>query len=148
MNTNKNKYICVFNYQIMAKLFSLSEASSIAIHAMILVAKSEGVINVNKIAETTHTSRHHVAKVMQRLVKEGLIRSSRGPSGGFVLKKEADQISFLNIYESIEGKIEIAHCLFEAPVCPFDQCVMNNITAKISKEFMNYLEKQTLNLFI
>lgn len=131
----------------MAKLFSLSEASSIAIHAMVLVAKSEGSINVNKIAEATKTSRHHVAKVMQRLAKDGLITSSRGPSGGFILKKTPGDISFLNIYESIEGKAEITNCLFESPVCPLDHCIMNNITAKISKEFLDYLESQTLNLY-
>lgn len=132
----------------MAKLFSLSEASSIAIHAMVLVAKSDGLINVNKIADTTKTSKHHVAKVMQRLAKDGLITSSRGPAGGFILKKPADQISFLNIYESIEGKAEIAHCLFQSPVCQLDHCIMNNITAKISKEFLDYLESQTLNLYV
>jgi Rrf2 family protein len=132
----------------MAKLFSLSEASSIAIHAMVLVAKTEGLINVNKISEITKTSRHHVAKVMQRLAKDGLISSSRGPSGGFVLKKPADQISFLTIYECIEGKAEIAHCLFQSPVCPLDHCIMNNITAKISKELLDYLESQTLKQFV
>ncbi len=132
----------------MPKLFSLSDASSIAIHAMVLVAKSEGMINVNKIAETTHTSRHHVAKVMQRLAKDGFITSTRGPSGGFILKMTPEQISFLNIYESIEGKVEIAHCMFESPVCPFDKCIMNNITAKISHEFIDYLKSQTLNLYI
>jgi Rrf2 family protein len=132
----------------MPKLFSLSDASSIAIHAMVLVAKSEGMINVNKIAETTQTSRHHVAKVMQRLAKDGFITSTRGPSGGFILKMTPDQISFLNIYESIEGKVEIAHCMFESPICPFDKCLMNNITAKISHEFIDYLKSQTLNLYL
>jgi Rrf2 family protein len=132
----------------MAKLFSLSEASSIAIHAMVLVAKSEGAINVNQIAEITKTSKHHVAKVMQRLAKDGLINSTRGPAGGFILKKEAREISFLNIFESIEGKAEIAHCVFQAPVCPLDHCIMNNITAKISKEFLDYLQGQTLDLYI
>jgi Rrf2 family protein len=134
----------VFQYLNMSKLFSLSEASSIAIHAMVLVAKSEGSINVNTIAETTHTSRHHVAKVMQRLAKGDFISSTRGPSGGFVLKKESEGITFLDIYEAIEGKVEIAHCMFESTVCPFGQCIMNNITSRISKEFIDYLRSQTL----
>lgn len=132
----------------MSKLFALSEASSIAIHAIVLVAKSEGLINVNQIAEATHTSRHHVAKVMQRLAKDNFISSTRGPSGGFILKKKPEEINFLDIYESIEGKAEIAHCLFQAPVCPMDKCLMNNITAKISKEFIDYLKSQSLNLYL
>lgn len=138
----------VFQYLNMSKIFSLSEASSIAIHAMVLVAKSKGSINVNKIAETTHTSRHHVAKVMQRLAKEDFISSTRGPSGGFILKKKAAEITFLDVYEAIEGKAEIAHCMFESTVCPFGQCIMNNITARISKEFVDYLRSQTLANYV
>jgi Rrf2 family protein len=132
----------------MSKLFSLSEASSIAVHAMVLVAKSEGSINVNKIAELTKTSKHHVAKVMQRLAKGGYIASSRGPAGGFALNLPPSEISFLNIYEAIEGKAEVATCLFESPVCVFPTCIMNNITAKIGKEFIEFLRSQTLDKFL
>jgi len=128
----------------MAKLFTLSDASSIAIHAMVMVAKSDVPLNVNQISEATSTSRHHVAKVMQRLVKDGFIASQRGPSGGFTLKKAAAEISFLDVYESIEGRIEIHTCMFETPVCPMDKCIMNGITAKMSQEFVQYLKSQTL----
>lgn len=132
----------------MAKLFNLSDASSIAIHAMVMVAKSEAPLNVIHIAEATNTSRHHVAKVMQRLVKDGFINSQRGPTGGFTLKKQASEISFLDVYESIEGKIEIHSCMFQTPVCPMDKCIMNNITQKISEEFVQYLKSQTLSMYL
>lgn len=132
----------------MAKIFNLSDASSIAIHAMVLVAQNGDSINVQKIAEATNTSRHHVAKVMQRLAKDGFVSSQRGPSGGFSLKKKPEEITFLNIYESIEGKIEIARCMFDTPVCPLGKCIMNNITNKMSVEFIDYLKSQTLSQFI
>ena len=128
----------------MSKLFNLSDAASIAIHAMVLVAKSEPSINVIKIADSTKTSKHHVAKVMQRLVKDGFVQSQRGPTGGFSLKRKAEEITFLEIYESIEGKIEISHCMMEVPVCPFHKCIMNNITRKMSEEFVQYLKSQNL----
>jgi Rrf2 family protein len=131
----------------MAKLFNLSDAASIAIHAMVMVAKSEHPLNVIQIAEATHTSKHHVAKVMQRLAKDNFVSSQRGPSGGFTLKKAAKEISFLDVFESIEGKTEISHCLFNTPVCPLGKCIMNNITHKMSEEFINYLKSQTLNLY-
>lgn len=131
----------------MAKLFALSDASSIAIHAMVMVAKSDVPLNVNQISEATSTSRHHVAKVMQRLVKDGFMDSQRGPSGGFTLKKAAAEISFLDVYESIEGRIEIHTCMFETPVCPMDKCIMNGITSKMSQEFVQYLRSQTLAMY-
>jgi Rrf2 family protein len=132
----------------MSKLFNLSDAASIAIHAMVLVAKSDRPLNVIQIAEATHTSKHHVAKVMQRLAKDNFVSSQRGPTGGFILKKAAEEINFLEIYESIEGHSEISHCLFNIPVCTFDKCIMNGITQKMSEEFINYLKSQTLSLYV
>ena len=132
----------------MSKIFNLSDAASIAIHAMVLVAKSGASINVNKISEATNTSKHHVAKVMQRLGKDNFVSSQRGPSGGFVLKKTATEITFLDIYESIEGKIEIERCVFNTPVCPFDKCIMNSISNKMAEDFIKYLKGQTLSMYM
>jgi Rrf2 family protein len=132
----------------MSKILSLSEAASIAIHGMILVARSDKLVNVNHIAELTSSSRHHVAKVFQRLVKESFINSSRGPSGGFSLKQPAADISFLNIYESIEGKIEITKCPLDKPICPFKKCIFSNVISDLTLNFRNYLEEQTLDKFL
>ena len=132
----------------MSKIFNLSDAASIAIHAMVLVAKSGSSINVIKIAEATSTSRHHVAKVMQRLGKDNFVSSQRGPAGGFFLKKNASEITFLDIYESIEGKVEIEKCVFKTPVCPFDKCILNNISNKMSEEFIQYLKEQNLSMYL
>jgi Rrf2 family protein len=89
-----------------------------------------------------------VAKVMQRLVKEGYLSSQRGPTGGFILKKDPENINFLELYETIEGKIEINTCPMNKPVCPFDKCIMNNVTSKMSNEFREYLRNQKLSEYL
>ena len=128
----------------MSRLVSLSEAASIAIHGVILIARSKVPLNVIQIAELTGTSRHHVAKVMQRLAKEGFISSQRGPSGGFMLKKQAAEVNFLDIYQAIEGKIEIPSCPMDKKVCPFDKCIMDNVMMRMTMEFSRYLENQNI----
>ena len=50
----------------MSKIVTLSEAASIALHSMVLIARSEEKLNVGQIAEKIDSSKHHVAKVMQR----------------------------------------------------------------------------------
>lgn len=132
----------------MSRILNLSEAASIAIHGMILVGRSDKLVNVNHIAELTAGSRHHVAKVFQRLVKEGFISSSRGPSGGFTLKKEASEISFLDIYEAIEGRITVTKCPLDKPICPFDKCIFRNVMKDITLKFREYMQSQTLDQFI
>ncbi|MEN8225519.1 MAG: Rrf2 family transcriptional regulator [Bacteroidota bacterium] len=132
----------------MSKILNLSEAASIAVHGMILVARSDKLVNVNYIAEVMSSSRHHVAKVFQRLVKENFVNSNRGPSGGFSLKKPASDISFLDIYEAIEGKIEITKCPLDKPICPFEKCIFKNVINDLTLDFRNYMEEQTLDKYI
>lgn len=132
----------------MSKIIAISEAASIALHGMILIARSELPVSVQFIGEETGASRHHVAKIMQRLAKSNFLNSQRGPNGGFTLKKNPSEISFLDIYESIEGSIEISPCPLNKPICPFDKCIMNNVTNKMTGEFKAHLERQTLDQYI
>ncbi|MFW5758030.1 MAG: Rrf2 family transcriptional regulator, partial [Bacteroidota bacterium] len=65
----------------MSKIVHLSEAASIAIHAMVFVAQADTHVNVNIIASEIGASKNHLAKVMQVLTKKRFLKSVRGPSG-------------------------------------------------------------------
>jgi len=132
----------------MSKIVTLSEAASIALHGMILVAQSDKMINVVQISEMTTSSKHHVAKVFQRLVKEKFIESHRGPSGGFTMKRNPAEITLLEIYEAIEGKIEILACPIEKQICPFDKCILNSVTRDMTLQYRDYLQGQTLAMYL
>ena len=132
----------------MTRVVTISEAASIAIHSMVLIANSKKKINVTQLADAMGSSRHHVAKVVQRLVKEDILSSVRGPHGGFSLKKKPEDISLLKIFESIEGQIEITECPMDNPICPFDKCIMGNLVKKMTTEFRNYFQEHTLKDYI
>lgn len=64
----------------MAKIINITEAVAIALHSVILIANNKDKrVNVNYIAETTDSSKFHIAKVLQILVKDGFLGSYRGP---------------------------------------------------------------------
>jgi len=128
----------------MAKIVSYSEAASIGMHGMVLVARAGETINVQKIAEVTGSSRHHVAKIMQRLVKEGFLVSNRGPSGGFQLSVDPKAITLLQIYEAIEGPVKILTCPHEKPVCPFGKCILGTVVKAMSQLFRDHLSSTAL----
>ncbi len=132
----------------MSKIFSLSEASSIAIHSMVLIARAENGINVVKITEFTGFSKNHIAKVLQRLVKSDMLKSVRGPSGGFSLKKEPRDYTLLSIYEAIEGPIEETDCPLAYDACNFDKCIMGTVINSMTTEFKKFLKKQTLDKYL
>ena len=129
----------------MSKVVTLSEAASIALHSMILVGRSKKLINVDNISEATGSSRHHIAKVMQRLAKNGYVGSMRGPSGGFFLLQNADKISLLEIYEAIEGKIVPTVCPLDKPICSIEKCFFNNLTYDLTIQFRKYLSDKLLS---
>jgi len=128
----------------MAKIVSYSEAASIGMHGMVLVARAGETINVQKIADITGSSKHHVAKVMQRLVKEGFLSSNRGPSGGFKLNIAPEDISLLQIYEAIEGQVKVISCPHDKPICPFGKCIMGTVVTEMTQTFSDHLSKNTL----
>jgi Rrf2 family protein len=134
------------NLKLMSKIVSISEAASIAIHAMVMIARSgKKNLNVNKLSELTGASRNHIAKVTQRLVKYNFLRSTRGPAGGFVLSVPASEISLLSIYEAVEGKMDVAECPFDNKICPFHKCLMNGIVHKLTEEIRIYFKSQKLS---
>jgi|APIni6443716594_1056825.scaffolds.fasta_scaffold820519_1 Rrf2 family protein len=130
----------------MSKIISISEAGTIAIHVMVLIANSRKKnINVIKLAELTGANKNHISKVMQRLVKLKMITSTRGPSGGFVLSKPPSRYTLLSIYEAVEGKMDIPECPFDNKICPFHKCLMNGIVHKLTDEIKEYFGSQKLS---
>lgn len=132
----------------MTKVVNITEAASIGLHAMVLMAQTDKLLKVPDIAKKSGASKNHLSKVMQRLVKDGLVKSVRGPSGGFTLQKDANEITLLDIYQSIEGKIEKTGCPLDKQVCPFNKCIMGNLVTKMTRDFSEYFSSQTLKSFV
>ena len=111
----------------MSTILNLSEAVSIALHTMVLLAARNGEVTSNRaIAETLGVSEAHLSKVLQRLHRLGLVQSLRGPRGGFALGRKSDKISLLEVYEAIEGPLKPATCLFRKTICSGERCILGD----------------------
>ena len=131
----------------MSNLFKVSEAASLAIHSMILMAEApKGPLSAKEIASGMDASEAHLSKVLQRLGKAGLVRSTRGPKGGFVLGKPADSIALLDIYEAIEGPLETVTCLLGKPICGGgERCCMGGLLQVVGEQVRQHLAKTKLS---
>jgi len=129
----------------MSRLVHISEAASIAIHSLALIASSSIKLNVKTIAETLHVSQNHLAKVLQVLAKYDYLDSNRGPGGGFVINKPAHTVSMLEVYELIEGSIDCQFCGIESEQCPFITCVFGGKPDKLTNEFTEYMRSTMIS---
>lgn len=132
----------------MSNIVALTEAASIGLHSMVLIARSDEVMNVSKISDFIGSSRHHVAKIMQRLSKAGYVSSNRGPSGGFILKKNPADITLLEIYEAIEGPLAVQTCPMNRESCPFGECLLGDLSFRMSGEIKQFLEGRTVQFYL
>jgi Rrf2 family nitric oxide-sensitive transcriptional repressor len=129
----------------VAEIVAVSEMLSLALHSMVLIAlQDQEYINAKEIAAATGASEAHLAKVLQRLVKAGLLHSTRGPKGGFALAKPADELTLLDVYEVIEGQMHQEQCPTGRAICPFASCILGGVPERFNQEFTDYLGSKTL----
>jgi Rrf2 family protein len=78
---------------------------------------------VAEIAKPHYIPESFLAKILQKLVKAGFVKSTRGMKGGFLLAKKPKEISLLDVVETIEGAITINTCAADADKCSMsDTC--------------------------
>lgn len=129
----------------MQSVLKISEASSLAVHAMsMLAALPEKIFTTNEIAAGLASSEAHLSKVLQRLAKSGYVKSVRGPKGGYILAGDPAAITLLEIFEDIEGRIAPASCVYNEKLCDCTNCLWGGLISKINFEFKNYLAKTKL----
>lgn len=130
----------------MSNLLKVSEAASLAIHTMALLAKSDSRhLPTGEMAEALHGSENTLAKVLQRLVKAGLVESVRGPGGGFILRKPAGETRLIEIFEAIEGPLDPPKCLLGTPLCQDRECMLGGMIQSINRQVAAYLSETSLD---
>jgi Rrf2 family protein len=130
----------------MAKLIKMSEAASLALHAMALMAANpRSPLSTREAALRLKVSEAHLSKVLQRLARGMLVKALRGPGGGFILGRDGGRITLLDVYETVEGKCEPSECLFGLPPCGAKRCILRGVIAKLDRELRGYLAKTKLS---
>jgi len=130
----------------MDTILRISDAANLAIHAMAHITRSRGGVNqtVGEIAAHQGVSEAHLSKVMQRLVKVGLLTSRRGPGGGFLLGRAPELISLLEILEAMDGPMSDCRCLLGRKRCLFGGCALGALLTHVNHQVRVFLASRNL----
>ena len=87
----------------------LSKKSRYGLRALVdlSVHAKEEQISLNSIAERNNISLQYLEQVFAALRRAGIIKSIKGPQGGYLLDKDADKITVLEIVKALEGSYEL-----------------------------------------
>jgi Rrf2 family protein len=102
----------------------ISRTNEYALRVMVhLAAQEKKPCGTRQIAAATQVPASYLSKILLTLVKAGLVRSQRGPHGGFVLQRDASQMSVLDVTSAIDPLPRIRECPLGLPehsrqLCP------------------------------
>lgn len=100
---------------------------------------------LDQLVVGTDLPRDFLAKVFQRLVKAGLLRSAKGRGGGFSLARPAHAITLLHIVEAIEGPQRMDQCVVGLERCSDAMpCPQHDLYKPIRQRLKDYLATTTL----
>lgn len=137
----------------MTSLLKISEAATLALHAMTYLAQKPGeLVGAKELAAAMDASAAHIQKVMQRLNKEGFVAASRGPKGGFTLIKDPAEITLMDIFSVIEGRTDSNDCLFKKRACAHchneGYCIFGDFFKSMNRKFTDYLNNTRLQTLV
>lgn len=129
----------------------LSTKSTYGLRAMVNIAMSKGMgaVSVKDISKREGISSVYLEQLLNKLRRENLVKSVRGPAGGYVLSKNPGQITVGDIVKTLEGSITPVDCAGGREgwktICQHKRrCVAKIVWAKLARAIDDCLESVTL----
>lgn len=132
----------------LARLPLLSQTAEHALRAVLYLARhrGEGLVPASKIARALGAPPNYLSKTLQRLAQEGVLRSARGPRGGFELLLDPKALSAFHILDSVnEGVESLPTCLLgDHPCDPDDPCQVHVRWTMLVEQVLRPMEETSV----
>ncbi len=119
-----------YGLRALIELASLQQDSPVLLD---LVAKRQGI------------SRKYLDAIFARLKAAGIVSSSRGAGGGFLMAMDPADITVLDVYVGLEGPITLVECVTQDRHCGMEEtCPTKEVWAEVSKLMSDYMRSLTV----
>ena len=127
---------------------NLSKSFGYALRGILYIAKMQDEqrkVQINEIAESLSVPKHFLGKIMQQTVKEGLLKSTKGPYGGFFLANETLTTPLIRLVEITDGMDQFRICVFKLKYCDgATPCPLHFEMEKIRVKFLTVFTETTI----
>ena len=117
----------------------ISQTAEYALRAVVFLAYEADSKTTQQIADATKVPAGYLSKVLQNLVRSGLVQSVRGIGGGYLLAKRADKITVWEVVDSVDPIQRIHTCPLDikshgSNLCPMHRR-LDDAAATVEKAF-------------
>jgi len=128
-------------------VMQISRKVDYALRAIIYLSVRQDTrpVSVKEIASRRRIPRKFLEKIIQDLIRSGLVRSHRGAHGGCTLARTAQDISFRDIIESVEGPISLNLCVTQEQDCSvLASCNMQRVWQEGQRRLLEFFAETTV----
>src|SRR4051812_3690703 len=128
-------------------MLRLSKKADYALIAMkhLTLHSDRGAASAREIAEQYDIPIELMAKVLQRLVRGGLLASHQGTRGGYQLARIPAQISVADVIQAIDGPVAVTACSAEEAQCEqFSKCNVRDPLWRVRERILSALGECTI----
>ena len=127
----------------MLRFTKRADYGLMAIH-YIAINDGFGAVSAKRIAEEFAIPPELMAKILQRLAKQGLVVSTNGPKGGYALARRPTEITVGQVIRALEGPINIVSCLEDSECPQMEKCNLRRPVHKIQTAISQVLDTMSL----
>lgn len=104
------------------------------------------VVSTEEIAQQRSVPAKFLAGVTRDLVRAGIISAHRGRNGGVSLARRPAAITLRDVYEAVEGKMQVAECLRPNPNCSaLGDCVLQGVWEELQVTLLDAMGRVTFS---
>ena len=130
-------------------MLKLSKKTDYAIILLTHLGKVNDPVSAQKVAEHYQLPYPMVANILKLLVSAGLIKSSRGQRGGYVLARPAENIILSEIIEVTDKPFALVECVHDEDLCKVHRCCPSQRPLiALHNKIQQFIEETTLALII
>jgi Rrf2 family iron-sulfur cluster assembly transcriptional regulator len=102
--------------------------------------EENGPVSLAAISERQHISLSYLEQLFARLRRNGVVKSTRGPGGGYTLNHDASDISVSDVILAVDESCQVAGC-DDSESCSGDyQCLTHDLWNELSNEIRSFLD--------
>ena len=128
---------------ILKRMLRLTKKADYGLMALKYLAEHPqfAALSAKDIAEAYHIPPQLLAKILQRLAKVGLLRSTTGTNGGYALQKDAANITVFEVIRAVDGPLFLTACSIGQRPCDLtDSCTIKEPMARVNESISDLLK--------
>ena len=129
-------------------MLRLSKKADYGLMAMKHLAEHahEGACSAKDVADAYHIPPQLLAKILQRLVKAGLLHSQHGTHGGYTLSRDSGKITAFEVIRAIDGPLFITSCITVRGECDqTDRCTIREPLRRVNQSIEDVLRSISIS---